>query len=390
MRKPSIRFLALCGAAAVAAGAGLLGPLGAAAPARPIGATAHAHSHRARHPAGRRHRSSARARSAGTAVAKMIWGPLTMPNGASAFATYRQLGVKVFEIDLEWAQAAPTRPSDPTNPADPAYKWPGSLNAVVAEAAKYGIQVCLLVQKTPGWANGRRSAAWAPTNPADYADFLIAATKEYPQIHRWMIWGEPNRSGNFEPMPAHSPVGPRAYAVLLNAAYHALKSVSSSNIVIGGDTWSFGDVEPADFVMWMRLPNGQPPPLDDYGHNPFSRRFPKRGKKPYFPGGRDIDDLATLEHQLQGIYHRQVALWLSEFTISSGHANRAFSFAVSVRQQARWISAAFRLVNSYGFVAALGWFELLDETKAQGGLTNGLMTAEGTPKPAFYAYENAR
>ena len=89
-----------------------------------------------------------------------------------------------------------------------------------------------------------------------------------------MIWGEPNRVGNFKPMPANSKVGPRRYALLLNAGYHALKGVSKANIVIGGNTWSFGPVEPADFVKWMRLPDGKPPPLDYYGHNPFSRRFP--------------------------------------------------------------------------------------------------------------------
>ena len=64
-----------------------------------------------------------------------------------------------------------------------------------------------------------------------------------------MIWGEPNRGGNFEPMPANSQVGPRRYALVLNAGYHALKSVSKTNLVIGGDTWSFGAVEPADFVQ---------------------------------------------------------------------------------------------------------------------------------------------
>jgi hypothetical protein len=191
-------------------------------------------------------------------------------------------------------------------------------------------------------------------------------------------------------MPANSPVGPRAYAVLLNAAYYALKQASPANNVIGGDTWSFGMVEPADFLRWMRLPNGKPPPLDMYGHNPFSRRFPKRGLSPYFPGGRDIDDLATLEQQLKLAYHRQVNLWLSEFTISSDRPSFAFDFAVSRKQQARWVSAAFSLVNSYNFVAGLGWFELLDAPPARGSLTNGLMTSALAPKPAFYAYEHAR
>jgi hypothetical protein len=206
-----------------------------------------------------------------------------------------------------------------------------------------------------------------------------------------MIWGEPNRDGNFEPMPANSRKGPRRYAVLLNAAYHGLKQASRKNIVIGGDTWSFGDVEPGDFVRWMRLPNGKPPPLDYYGHNPFSIRFPKLSDNPYFPGGRDINDIDTLEQQLRGTYHRRVQLWLSEFTVSSDHPNRAFNFSVSRAKQAQWIKAVYRLVDSVNYVAGLGWFTLLDEpTSVPRGLTNGLMTYSLQRKPAFTAYEDAR
>ncbi len=334
---------------------------------------------------------SAAAGSRRTPVAKMIWGPVTMPSGRSAFPIYHKLGVNVFQIDLDWATTAPTRPADAQNPDDPAYQWPAELTEVSQAAAKYGIRVCLLVQDTPAWANGGKPTDWEPTDPADYANFLTAASKRYPWVRDWMIWGEPNRSGNFEPMPADSPVGPRAYAVLLNAAYHALKQVSADNIVIGGDTWSFGVVEPADFVRWMRLPDGKPPPLDYYGHNPFSLRFPELGQQPYYPGGRDIDDLTTLEAQLAGIYHRRVELWLSEFTISSNHRNRAFSFAVSRAEQARWVTAAYSLVNKYDFVAGLGWFNLLDQAPPGPlALTNGLMTWNAEPKPAFYAYEHAR
>jgi hypothetical protein len=335
-------------------------------------------------------RATAAGRHSRAPVPKLIWGPVTLPNGHSAFPVYHRLGVNVFQIDLDWAATSPRRPADPTSPDDPAYRWPQELTVAVQQAARYGIRICLLVQKTPAWANGGRSSAWTPTHPADYANFLLAASRRYRTVHDWMIWGEPNRDGNFEPMPVNSPAGPRAYALLLNAAYRALKRTSAANIVIGGDTWSFGTVQPADFLRWMRLPDGKPPPLDYYGHNPFSRRFPQPGQQPYFPGGRDIDDLATLESQLTRTYRRRVPLWLSEFTISSDHPNFAFNFAVSRKQQAKWISAAFALVNSYDFVAGLGWFELLDAPPGRNALTNGLMTWHLRPKPAFAAYEHAR
>jgi hypothetical protein len=323
-------------------------------------------------------------------VPKLIWGPSKLGGGRSAFPIYHRLGVSVYQVDLTWAEVAPTRPADPQNPRDPAYLWPRRLRFDITQARRYGISICLLVHGSPAWANGGKVEGFAPRNPADYANFLIAASTKYPSVHQWMIWGEPNRPGNFEPTPAHSPAGPRRYALLLNAAYSALKQVSPRNIVIGGDTWSFGSVEPADFLRWMRLPNGQPPPLDYYGHNPFSIRFPKAGEQPYYPGGRDINDLATLETQLRATYHRTVPLWLSEFTVSSGHPNAAFDFAVSRPEQAKWLTAAFDLANSMDFVAGMGWFDLTDQPPwAHERLTTGLMTWRLVPKPAFYAYEHA-
>jgi hypothetical protein len=322
---------------------------------------------------------------------KMIWGPTVLPNQQSAFPTYKRLGVQILQLHLLWSRVAPTRPAAPENPDDPAYQWPAEIEEAVVQAAHYGIRLSLLVEMTPAWANGGRSAAWAPTHEADFASFLIAASRRYPSIHYWMIWGEPNREGNFQPMPANSPVGPRRYALLLNAAYHALKGVSGANVVIGGDTWTLGTVSPQRFVQWMRLPNGKPPPLDYYGHNPFSTRFPKHLEPPYYPGLRDINDIGTLESELTHVYHRQVKLWLSEYTVSSEHTNRAFDFAVGTEEQARWLAAAYHLVDSVDYVAGLGWYDLLDEPlTAPGALTNGLMTWNLMAKPDFYAYERAR
>ena len=85
-------------------------------------------------------------------------------------------------------------------------------------------------------------------------------------------------------------------------------------------------------------------------------------------------------------------LWLSEFTISSHHANRAFTFAVSRTQQATWLSAAFRLANSVDYVAGMGWFNLVDPPPLphDQNLTSGLLTYRLQRKPAFYAYQRAR
>jgi hypothetical protein len=390
-RGPAVRRAAVVGAAVLTAAlASILSPPAPAARAAHR-AGGGASSARAAH---RRH-SSVRHRRRAPAHAlplKMIWGPLTMPDGASAFPVYRTLGVQVLELQLIWAETAPTQPSEPTNPADPAYHWPASLEQAAAEASRYGIQLAVMVKGSPAWANGGQASSWAPENPASYADFLQAASRRFPSIHYWMIWGEVTRPGNFNPMPPESPVGPQRYALLIEAAYGALKAVNPANEVIAGATYTVGLVSPSNYLRWLRLPDGAPPRMDFYSHNPYSTRFPRLAK-PYSATVRDIDDIDTLDSELRSDYagHGPTPkLWLSEFGISSGSANRAFDYFVSPAVQAKWVTAAFKLVDSQPYVAGLGWYELLDEpVSVPGHLTEGLMTATGQPKPAFLAYERA-
>lgn len=317
-----------------------------------------------------------------------------MPDGSSAFPIYRKLGVQVLELQLSWAATARTRPGDAGNPADPAYRWPAALDQTAAAAAAAGIQLAVMVRSTPSWANGGRDQSWAPDDPADYAAFMQAASRRYPTIHHWMIWGEITRIGNFNPMPPNSPVGPRRYALLLDSAYRALKAISPLNMVIGGMTYTVGEVSTGDFLRWLRLPDGTPPHMDFYGHNPYSTRYPNLAEAPYSAAVRDINDVDTLARSLKSTYahHGPVPkLWLSEFSISSGTSNRAFDFYVSSRTQAKWVTAAFKLADSAPYVAGLGWYELLDEPLSVAGhLTEGLLTATGQAKPAFYAYARAR
>ena len=323
------------------------------------------------------------------AAIKAIWGPATMPDGSSAFPVYQDLGVDLIEEQLSWRDVAITRPVSPRDPADPAYRWPAALDAMVKEATASGIRVGLLVKRTPAWAGGRNGAR-VPTRVADYADFLVAAARRYPRVRHWMIWGEPTRVGSFAPMPRNRRTGPRAYAVLLDAAYRALKRERRSNVVIGGMTWTLGKVTPPDFLRWMRLPNGRRPRLDWYGHNPFSARIPKLSQDTYYPGLRDFSDIDTLAAEVRRAYpKRRPKLWLSEFTVQSEHASSAFSFYVSRKAQAAWVRAAYRIAERTRYVAGVGWWRLLDGPAAADGHKNGLLTAAGAPKPAYAAYKAA-
>ena len=165
---------------------------------------------------------------------KAIWGPAEMPDGSSAFPVYKDLGVDVIEEQLSWRDVAISRPVSPRDPADPAYRWPSSLDAVVAEADHNGIKTALMVKRTPDWANGNRGEQWVPTRLGDYADFMAAAARHYATVKYWMVWGEPNRNANFAPVPSQGYTGrtgpltraqaaaPKRYARLLDSAYGRL------------------------------------------------------------------------------------------------------------------------------------------------------------------------
>lgn len=324
------------------------------------------------------------------AAEKALWGPAALPDGRSAFGLYDELGVDALQFILSWADIARTRPVTPTDPADPAYRWPSDVDAAAVESLAHGIRLSLLVTNAPPWSNGNRAQIHVPSDPRDYADFLTAAAGRYPAVRRWMIWGEPNRDDRLQPNTEDGAAGPRAYALLLDAAYVALKAQSPSNRVIGGNTWTSGTVKPPDFLRFMRLPSGRAPRLDWFGHNPFPFRMPNLREAPLPGGFRDISDTDTLSAEVRRTYGRRVPLWLSEYTIQSDRGSIVFATFVSRALQAQYITRGYAIADELGSaVAGLGWLALLDEPPAADSANWGLLTHALERKPAFGAMVRA-
>jgi hypothetical protein len=332
---------------------------------------------------------------------KSLWGPEELPAGnvncptttqpCSAFPLYHELNVDVFQFQIHWDEVAPTRPANPRNPDDPAYNW-GSIDQTVAEAFRNHVGLAALVMRSPAWANGGRPPIFAPKKPTDFANFLYAASKRYPTIRRWMIWGEPARAENFQPMRRGQKKGPQIYAQIVDASYAALKQVSKANVVIGGMTLNGGTIRPPDFIKWMKLPNGRPPRMDMWGHNPFDARFPHLADKPLgtFRGFNDIDTLhAEIAREYRAAGMKVPRLWLSEWTIVSDYPLPLFSgFFVSRKAQAQRLSAAYTIASRTPYVAGLGWFTLMDEKLFGESVAGwGLTTVNGIHKLSFEAFQ---
>jgi hypothetical protein len=327
---------------------------------------------------------------------KAIWGPTTW-GGQSTFAIYHNLGVSIYETDLKWDAVAPTRPQNPRDPNDPAYQWPADVSSAMQQAARYQMRTLLLVIGSPAWANGGHASNYPATNPQDMANFLTAAARHYSNVQLWMVWGEPDRQVNFaidkkvlyyqrKLTPAQAQA-PHLYARILDASYGALKAVSKRNLVIGGDTTTTGDIQTLHWIDYLRLPNGKPPRMDMYGHNPFTSRVPNLHNRQLPYGYYDFSDLRRLYQLVNRKLARRgqnIKLFLSEFAVPTAPDNE-FPFYVSRATQARWTTDAWRIVRSSPFIYSLGWVEPFDDTPP--GNRKGLLTAQGKPKPGYYAFK---
>lgn len=325
------------------------------------------------------------------AFSKAIWGPAYV-NGKNQFPIYKRLHVSIVEEAINWADVAPTRPGDATNPRDRAYQWPLAIRQAINQARRYHMRVLLQIIGAPSWANGGKAWNWVPRRPKDFAAFATAAAREYPQVRLWMIWGEPTRAPNFQPLYAAPPaattlnrqqqIAPHNYARLLDAAYGALKGVSRKNLVIGGSTYTTGDISAWAWIKYLRLPNGHPPRMDMYGHNPFGWIEPSFSDPPSPQGVSQFSDLPRLASWIDRYLHRGLPLFLSEWTIPTAPDDE-FNFYVDMPVAVQWIRDALRLSRGWNRIYALGWVHVYDDTPATSG---GLLTAAGKPKPTFYAF----
>jgi hypothetical protein len=326
---------------------------------------------------------------------KAIWGP-GVERGTSHFPVYRDLGIRIYEDKLVWSQIASTKPRHPADPHDPAYRWPVEVDQAVREARRYHMKVALQIIGAPRWANGGKPSNWAPKSAYDYARFATAAARRYGSVHLWMIWGEPSRSHNFNPLIkaprfAHlnplQQVAPHLYARLVDAAYGALKAVSRANLVIGGMTYTTGEISPQQWIENLKLPDGKPPRMDMYGHNPFSYRDPDLASPPSAEQNVDFSDLGRFS-QLVNRYlgrplRKRLKLFISEWTVPTA-IDQEFNFYVDPSVQARWIADSLRIGRQLRSIYAIGWIHLYDEPPVTYG---GLLTAGGTKKPGYFAWK---
>ena len=258
----------------------------------------------------------------------------------------------------------------------------------------------LNVSGFPSWSNGGRDPAWAPKQPQDFADFMAAAVRKYPQVRRWIMISEPGSFYNFRPQGGNGRTAPHLYARLLDAAYGAMHAARPDVVVIGGGVHPYGlnddrTTAPDTFITNMVLPNGSRPRLDMFAVNPYTERplkmsLPKRRLRV------DFDDLDWLTRRLDRLWpQRHLRIFVDEFGWNTEHEALGWLYYVPRKKQAADLRRAYAMAAKLGRVDTMCWFLLYDSPPRRNSVqwlnwTTGLRTRNGVRKPAWKAFARVR
>jgi hypothetical protein len=289
-----------------------------------------------------------------------------------------RLGVEIVRFTIRWDQVASSRPANPRNPRDEAYDWSGA-DSVLRGLHRRGLATVVTLVGTPGWANGGRSANWAPTSESALANFAYAAANRYPWIRYWTVWNEPNQPIWLRPTSAAVYV-----RKLLNPAYRQIHAVISDARVGGGMTSprSGSGVSP---VAWIRAMGEANALLDAYAHHPYPNR--PQSESPWGPACArcstiSMAELERLEREVQDAFG-PTRIWLTEYGYQTNPPDT--TLGVSLATQADYLSSASRRVYLAPYVDMLIFFLVRDDADSD-GWQSGLTSADGRPKPSYTAF----
>jgi hypothetical protein len=302
-------------------------------------------------------------------------GPNTLDG---RIAILKKLGVKIVRYNLRWDEIAAAKPTDAADPTDPAYDW-STADPVVNALHAAGIPVLLTIYGTPGWANGDRAPAYAPTSATSIAGFARAAALHFPWVKKWAIWNEPNEIRWLRP------VSPSVYVTrILNPAYTALHTTLGGIQVGAGVTAPRGNAGGKSPIAWIQGMEAAHAKLDAYAHNPY----PSSPFETPFAGGCRYCTTVTMSTmgRLIAQVNRSFGhkpIWLTEYGYQTNPPDR--TAGVSYARQATFTGEAALRSYQLPQVALIIQFLYRDEPSL-GGWQSGLQTVSGTRKPAFDAF----
>jgi hypothetical protein len=304
------------------------------------------------------------------------------------------IGVKWIRIDMSWADVQPNGPTE--------YDWT-KLDTIVAAAKAHNLQILGTIDYAPTWAMASNCAInekCPPTNFNQFAQFASSVVSRYASsgLLYWEIWNEPNLAGFWEPAPSAE-----KYTQLLKLTYLAIKRAQPNAIVLSG---GLGDLDrsPASIkqqaFLTQMYSDGAKPYFDILGFHAYS--YPALPSYVALWSGwsmmNDIPDSIRSIMIANGDANKQI--WITEYGApTNGPGNIATVDNPNYDNSPDHVSAALQAdmltqaIDKYKATSALGgffWYSYKDLGTSTDTAENffGLVDYNGSPKPAYYAYED--
>ena len=257
-----------------------------------------------------------------------------------------------------------------------------------------GTKIDVDVWGSPAWANGGSNVvATPPTSPADYAGFVNYLVNAFHgRVTAWEIWNEEDSSGWWTGTPTQ-------YAQLLQAAYPAVKTADpNATVLVGGLTGNDYEYLQALYAAGAKgyfdavavhtdtACNIASP--YDFEYNPGTRTI----NQYFFLGFNAIHgEMVSAGDGDKPIYMTELGWSTTRAECETGHWAGQKLGGVTEQQQATYLQQAYHCLAQpqFSYVKAAMWFELVDEGSSTDPIDNfGLLEPDGSPKPAFDAFEN--
>jgi hypothetical protein len=318
------------------------------------------------------------------------------PDVAKNLLAAQKAGASIIHVTADWSQIAPTQPASPLSGTDPAYRI-SDLDALVANAPRYGLQVMINISGAPKWANGGQPPNHPPTSMGSLSQFAQMLAKRYNGrsghglVGRWSVWNEPNLGLFLTPQfVGGRTVSVATYLKIYQAAYSGIKAGNRQALVAVGETSNRGRdhptgsagndaVSPAHFAFLLSqlAPNLK---FDAWATHPYpTDPFLGPTQKVRFPNVT-MTRITEFGVSLQKWFHRRVPIWITEY---GEQTKPQFAGGVTYARQASDAKIALQLAAASPYVEMFVWFTIRD---SPGTWQSGLLTAGGAKKPAYAAF----
>jgi hypothetical protein len=296
---------------------------------------------------------------------------------ASELVAMKAIGITSVRLDASWASVQYGGPAS--------FNWT-ALDRAVRSARAAGMSVDLIIDGCPAWAarpGTGRDASPAPESPAQYATWAADVAARYAArgVGMFEIWNEPNRAGFWSPRP-----DPAAYTADLKAAYASIKKADPSAFVISGglapEANQGTDINAVTFLEGMYAA-GARGSFDALGYHPYSYPALPDTFKPWSGWSQMSQTTPSIRSVMTRNGDSAKQVWITEVGAPTGVPDRAATQAA----QATALTQAIADAESISWVGALYVYTWQDGVAGRTSYQDmfGLITAFGTPKPAYAA-----